>query len=281
MNQNYNIKLPQHIANIDEILSSYDALFIDMCGVLHDGTQAFPGINETLQHLVSGTQVILFSNSPRLIEDSRKQLAKYGVEPGEAFICTSGQYFIDSMNERATRGRAKVIILGANKNPNLVDALLVRACDIFENITEAQYILILDNADAAGGIHRHDDIFAAAVTEGIIALCPNPDIKAVSGRDITYPQGAFAERYKEMGGAVEYFGKPVVNFYQHASRLLAPGASRILAIGDNMDTDICGAHNYGIDSLLVLETGVCRSLDPKEIYKGYGFLPTYTIDRLR
>src|SRR5204863_8142918 len=55
------------------------------------------------------------------------------------------------------------------------------------------------------------------------------------------------------GGAPQVAGKPLPPM--HRETVLRTGAARPLVVGDRLDTDIEGAYNGGVDSLLVL-TGV-------------------------
>ena len=67
-----------------------------------------------------------------------------------------------------------------------------------------------------------------------------------------------AKYYKKLGGQVRYFGKPYVEIYEEAHVLIQKeigcvlSKDKILAIGDNLKTDIAGAQNYEIDSVLIL-----------------------------
>jgi ribonucleotide monophosphatase NagD (HAD superfamily) len=56
-----------------------------------------------------------------------------------------------------------------------------------------------------------------------------------------------------MGGRVRYHGKPHEGVYRRCFSLLPDiPRARILAIGDSLRTDIAGAAQAGIDSLLIL-----------------------------
>jgi ribonucleotide monophosphatase NagD (HAD superfamily) len=59
-----------------------------------------------------------------------------------------------------------------------------------------------------------------------------------------------------MGGKVIYFGKPHNKIYQEAysflNRVSKPKTESILCIGDGLNTDIRGANNEKLDSLLVV-----------------------------
>jgi ribonucleotide monophosphatase NagD (HAD superfamily) len=68
--------------------------------------------------------------------------------------------------------------------------------------------------------------------------------------------GALAKMYEEKGGQVFYHGKPYPGVYEHLFKVIAQDQSyqksRVLAIGDGLPTDIKGAQQVGVDSLLVL-----------------------------
>jgi len=55
-------------------------------------------------------------------------------------------------------------------------------------------------------------------------------------------------------------GKPEPYLYKMVLEDLNVDPSEVLAVGDRLDTDVAGAHNAGIDSLLVL-TGVAKRED--------------------
>jgi ribonucleotide monophosphatase NagD (HAD superfamily) len=64
--------------------------------------------------------------------------------------------------------------------------------------------------------------------------------------------GAIADRYVELGGRVEYYGKPYPAIYRHAMELAGnPPPEDVLAIGDGLNTDILGAARMGFDCVYV------------------------------
>ena len=89
-------------------------------------------------------------------------------------------------------------------------------------------------------------------------ICANPDEVVSRGNQIEFCAGALAKYYKKLGGQVRYFGKPYVEIYEEAHVLIQKetgnvfSKDKILAIGDNLKTDIAGAQNYEIDSVLIL-----------------------------
>ncbi|HET8725881.1 MAG TPA: HAD hydrolase-like protein, partial [Alphaproteobacteria bacterium] len=83
-------------------------------------------------------------------------------------------------------------------------------------------------------------------------VCANPDLIVVVGDAMSICAGALAAHYETLGGRVAYHGKPYAPVYERCFALLGIGdRRRILAVGDSLRTDIAGANQAGIDSLLV------------------------------
>ncbi len=54
--------------------------------------------------------------------------------------------------------------------------------------------------------------------------------------------------FEKIGGKVIYFGKPYSEVYNQATN---NNKKRVIAIGDNLRTDIKGANNMNYDSLVI------------------------------
>ena len=65
--------------------------------------------------------------------------------------------------------------------------------------------------------------------------------------------GSIAKIFEDLGGKVIYFGKPHKEIYN----MCFGSNEKVLAIGDNLRTDIKGANNLSIDSIFITE-GVHR-----------------------
>ena len=66
----------------------------------------------------------------------------------------------------------------------------------------------------------------------------------------------YAKYYELIGGEVIYYGKPHKRIYEYALEVSGiTDKSKVIAIGDNVDTDIKGAKDFWIDSYLV-DTGL-------------------------
>ena len=84
-------------------------------------------------------------------------------------------------------------------------------------------------------------------------ICTNPDLTVHRGEKEEYCAGYIAKIFEELGGKVVYFGKPHKEIYN----MCFESNEKVLAIGDNLRTDIQGANNLKIDSIFITE-GVHR-----------------------
>ena len=291
--------MTQIITHLSEISDSYDALFVDLWGCMHNGVNAFPSaVNAMQDYRARGGIVVLVTNSPKPRAGVDAQLAQFGV-PTDAYdtIATSG----DSARSAMFRGVVgeKVFFMGEwTRDEGFFEPL-----HILENPVEIQHVPLAE-ADgivccgpfdpmADPSVNRADFLYAK--TKGMKLLCANPDIVVDRGEVREWCAGALAKLYSEMGGESLYFGKPHPPIYDLARRRLAELGkdtpdSRILAIGDGVLTDIKGAMGEDIDSLFI-SGGLAASETKTSVQPDANALnlylekeksnPTYTIGHLR
>ncbi|AML50072.1 TIGR01459 family HAD-type hydrolase [Falsihalocynthiibacter arcticus] len=287
------------VSSLAEISDTYDALFVDLWGCVHDGIAAIPDAVAALQaYRKRGGKVILVTNSPRPRASVEIQLDGFGV-PRDAWdaIATSG----DSARSAMFRGAVgeKVYFMGTEDEKAAFFRPIAVVKDAREitavPLAEAEGIVCCGPKDSLADPAVNRPTFLAAKTRGLKLLCANPDIVVDRGERREWCAGALAALYTEMGGDSMYFGKPHPPIYDLARRRLAEIDSgipddRILAIGDGIHTDIQGAVGEDIDSLFITgglaaaETGTTDQPNPKRL-KTYldvsGFQPTYSIGFLR
>lgn len=286
------------VDTLAEISASYDALFVDLWGCVHNGVHALPEAVAALQaYRAAGGKVVLVTNSPRPRAGVETQLEAFGV-PQDAWdsIATSG----DSARSAMFRGvvGGDVWFIGQQHDQTFFDPL-----SILENPVEIRQVAA---AQASGIVCAGPEdpmadprvmapAFEAAIARGLKLLCANPDIVVDRGEVREWCAGALAQLYTELGGESLYFGKPHPPIYDLARRrLFALGSKvaddRILAIGDGVLTDIAGAMGEDIDSLFITgglaasETKTGTQPEP-EALKHYLAMekstPTYAIGFLR
>ena len=97
-----------------------------------------------------------------------------------------------------------------------------------------------------------------------ILVCTNPDLIVHRGGVEEYCAGKIAQIFESLGGKVVYFGKPHKEIY----RMCFEKDEKVIAIGDNLRTDIKGANNMKIDSVFISD-GIHHSefKNEKELFK--------------
>jgi len=291
--------MSQIISSLSEISHSYDALFVDLWGCVHNGITAYPDAVAALQtYRAAGGKVVLVTNSPKPRAGVAEQLKGFNVPP-DAWdtIATSG----DSARSEMFRGAVgqKVYFMGDEER----DAGFFEPLSLLDNpveivrvpLREAEGIVCCGPFDpmADPAVNRADFLYAKQ--NGLKLLCANPDIVVDRGDVREWCAGALAQLYTEMGGQSLYFGKPHPPIYDLARRrLTALGQdipdNRILAIGDGILTDIRGATGEDIDSLFIsgglasseTKTGIHPDPEALTAYLEREISnPTFTIGQLR
>ncbi len=264
---------------LEEIISNYDALIVDLWGVVHDGSALYPGVKETLALLHGLHKPVLFlSNAPRVSAKARENLDRLAIPRAQYLdIVTSGQVAHDLL-ARDTRPK-RYYYLGPSKDEDILSDL-----PHFTKVDEPMAAdLILCTGYEFDG-QPHEEIVPLLVQLlHLPMLCVNPDMEVVKQDGTQWLcAGAVATEFTQLGGKVAYIGKPFPEVYQVCNLLL--GNSRTLCIGDNPATDIKGANDAGLDSLLITG-GVLKvrygeaitEADAREICRIAKVTPTYVL----
>ncbi len=289
------------LASLSEVAASYDTLFCDLWGCLHNGRAPYPAAVAALQAFrAKGGRVVLLTNAPRPSKFVMASLDRMGV-PRDSWdlVVSSGDAAQYAMLSGAVGTR--VWHLGPDKDDGFFNDLpedAPAATITRVALEEAEGIVCTGPFDELADVPEdYRARFLYAKTRGLKLLCANPDLVVDMGDRRIYCAGALAALYTEMGGESLYFGKPHPPIYDLARRRLAaltgrePENGSILAIGDGIATDIQGAIGEGIDALFVTgglaaeEFGVDienpapalldRWLEDRQMS------PAYTIGRLR
>lgn len=243
----------QNISGLGDIAEDYDALLCDIWGVIHNGRVAFHDACEALERFRSERgPVILVSNSPRPSVAIPEQFRQIGV-PGELWdaIVTSGDATIDELSRRAPGPAFK---LGPERDDQLYENLELH----FSDLADAAFIsctgLFDDDVETP---EDYVDLLTEARDMGVPLVCANPDVQVRRGDKVIYCGGALAQLYEKLGGEVIYSGKPHPPIYRLSRAWLAEimgyevTTDRVLAIGDNIFTDLLGAQQEDYDCLFI------------------------------
>jgi HAD superfamily hydrolase (TIGR01459 family) len=264
---------------LQDIITNYDALIVDLWGVIHDGDKLYPNVADTLRVLYELRKPVLFlSNAPRVSAKAQTNLDRLAIARTHYLdIVTSGQVARDLLARDASPKR--YYYLGPSKDEEVLDDL----AHYTKADEPAHADFILCTGYEFDGQPHAEIIPLLAQLLHLPMLCINPDMEVVKqdGQQILCA-GAVAAEFSKMGGKVAYIGKPFREVYDVCKLLL--GNLRVLCVGDNPATDIKGANDAGFDSLLitggVLKTRYGADIteaDSREICTIAGVNPTYVL----
>ncbi|KGN42524.1 hydrolase [Knoellia aerolata DSM 18566] len=232
------------------MVDRYDALIVDLDGVVYRGDPAVPHAVEELS--TAGLPVqFATNNASRPPSEVGDHLRRLGLAVDDTSVATSSQAAAWVLTRHVAVG-ARVLAIGG---PGVSDAL-----------REQGFVPVTSAADQPAAVVQGygpavtaDDLAQAAyaVQGGALWLATNTDHTLPTAAGFAPGNGALV---LAVGAAVGrgpelVAGKPDEPLYLLCAERLGVDPSRILAIGDRLETDIEGATAAGMDSLLVL-TGV-------------------------
>ncbi len=237
------------------VAKNYDLFFIDLWGVIHNGIKLY---NEAVNVLTKISELkkeyILLTNAPRPKKNVQNFLEKMGLEKNKREkVFTSGEAALSFLKKKYL-------------NQNFFHVGPPRDFDLFadfkknktEDILKSEYLLctgLYDDYDQ--DLNYYKKLFLNSTSKKMI--CTNPDLIVDRGQTREYCAGSVAMVFEKLGGQVIYFGKPHPEVYNQATKV---GEKKIIAIGDNLKTDIRGAINMNYDSLFITD-----GIHKKEIKK--------------
>ncbi len=247
----------EEIKSLKKFALGFKGVLCDLWGVIHDGKQAFP---EAIQALIGlkkeGKFILLLSNSPRPSGAVGLQITSLGV-PVDAYdvIVTSGDLARNFLTKEA-RGKS-FFHLGPTRDRATFDGL---ANPEEQALGAADYILCTGFfEDRPLDTALYETLLREAMGRDMPLICANPDREVDIGGKRFLCAGALAEFYQRLGGRVVWLGKPKKIAYDSCFDAIKKKTGRIikpadlLAIGDNLETDIAGASKVGIKTILVTE----------------------------
>ena len=266
------------MSKLDGLDPEYRVILCDIWGVIHDGGQIFPGaIDRLSQWKAEGRFTVLITNAPRPSASVQRFLDGLGLPRGVYdAITTSGEAGIAALTSPP---RAMGFLGGDQDRADLIS----HGVEIISsNYAEFACTGISDRYDDPADYREQ---LAKLARAGVVMHCLNPDRIVIRSGRREACAGALADMYEEMGGHVEWYGKPHRPIYDHA-RILAgnPPLKAMLAIGDGLLTDILGAAKYGIAAIYVSHGIHAGEPVPDDFGERHGlgdWRPVMTVENLR
>lgn len=256
------------------VLDSYDGLLVDLDGTVYRGGAPVDGAAEAL----TGRRVVYVTNnasrSPGEVAD---QLRSLGIPAADSDVLTSAQaacrLALDVLAEH-----------GGVDHPGRPRAYVVGAAS-FRDLARTAGFTVVDGADAQPDVvlhgHSPDNDWARlseaalSIHGGAAYVASNMDTTLPSERGFLVGNGSMVAAVVSATEVTPVSaGKPGPAMFRVAADRI--GASRPLAVGDRLDTDIAGGIAAGMDTFCVL-TGVSTH---RELLHTT-FRPTYIAANLR
>jgi HAD superfamily hydrolase (TIGR01450 family) len=230
---------------------AYDTALLDLDGVVYAGGNAIEYAVESLHSARAGGMRLAYvtNNALRTPDTVADHLTELGIDTAAEDVITSAQAVARLISEQVPAG-ARVLVIGGE---GLRVALRERGLVPVESADDDPVAVV----QGYGGPELPWGRFAEAsyaIARGVPWFASNTDLTIPSGRGIAPGNGAAVQVVRIATGAEpQVAGKPLPPM--HRETILRTGARRPLVVGDRLDTDIEGAFNGEVDSLLVL-TGV-------------------------
>ena len=245
----------------------YDAILLDLDGVLYRWPDAIPGATAAVTALREAGKRLAFvtNNSSRTPPQVVERLGSVGVDAVPEEVVTSALATASILAERDVRS---AFVVGEEGLLAALADVGIRAVSPSDPLPDAVVVGFARGADYA----KLKDA-AVLVERGVALFASNadPSFPAPGGESWPGAGALLAAIETTTGARAEVFGKPEPSLFQRA--LASTGGERPLVVGDRLDTDIAGAGRLGWDSVLVL-TGAARRAD----VDGVAWKPTFIVD---
>jgi 4-nitrophenyl phosphatase len=229
-------------------------LLIDMDGVLWRGDEPLPGLERFFaflrRHDVAFT--LATNNASRTPEQYAAKLASFGVEVPLETILTSSLVVAAYLSDIAPSG-SRVSIIGED---GLAQALKDRGFSLSDD--DASYVVVGWDRELTW-----EELTTASllIHHGAAFIGTNPDVTFPTERGPAPGNGAILAALEAATGvSPTVTGKPEPRMYEEALRRMEATPETTAMIGDRIDTDIAGAANVGLTTVLTL-SGITQPED--------------------
>ena len=197
---------------------------------------------------IKSKKIVFLSNAPRPSAKVVDFLLKMKMNKNYlSNVMTSGEAAMQAINQN--KFGKKFFHLGPSRDSSIFE----KVKDNKTEIDDCDFILCTGLFDEnEDNMDYYKNLLLKHVSKKLV--CTNPDLIVHRGNKEEYCAGYIAKIFEELGGKVTYYGKPHKEIYQ----ICFKPNEKVLAIGDNLRTDIKGANNLNKDCLFI-SNGVHRN----------------------
>jgi HAD superfamily hydrolase (TIGR01459 family) len=249
----------RELNHLSEVINAYETFVIDLWGVMHNGIKLNEKAMEAVKELrIKSKKIVFLSNAPRPSLKVIDFLMK--MKMGKQYlsnVMTSGEAAMQAINHN--KFGKNFFHLGPPRDSSIFE----KVKDNLSTIDDCDFILCTGLFDEdqpnhnKPQLHENDlDYYRNFLIKHVSKklVCTNPDLTVHRGNKEEYCAGYVAKIFEDLGGKVTYYGKP----YKEIYKMCFKEGEKVLAIGDNLRTDIKGANNLNIDCLFISD-GVHRN----------------------
>ena len=250
---------------VDELIDLHEVLLFDAYGVLMDSSGALSGAVELIARLNQAGKryYILTNDSTRLPSTSAARYRSFGLDIHVDRVVSSGSLLENHFQAHSLAG-AECVVLGTGDTARYVEEAGGRVVPPDERFD----VLVIGGVSGFPFVETVDSVLNTAFRQLDEGAKPH---LVVMNPDVLYPRGngrfgiaagsiavvlesALNLRYPDRGDVLcARLGKPYAPIFQEAER--RSGSRDMIMVGDQVETDIRGANDFGIESVLI-ETGV-------------------------
>jgi 4-nitrophenyl phosphatase len=243
---------------------------LDLDGTIYRGNELIPEAKSFLE-ILSGASLnykFITNNSSRTPEQLSKRLSDMGIDVNPDRFITTALATANYLATRFNNHQDSVFIIGE-------DGLYTAIRDIGFKITNEAPDIVVVGLDRS---FNFDKLTWAVngIKNGAVFIATNPDKQLLTEDGIIPGTGSIVAMVEsETGIQPKYIGKPHHYIFEYSLHLLKTGKDTVMVIGDNYNTDIIGASQYGLRTALVL-SGITK----KEELTNITVYPDYIVESL-
>lgn len=246
---------------IADLLRKYPVLLLDAYGVLVTLAGPLPGAYELIEALNRRGQAyfMLTNGAARLPETAAARYRAFGLAIPPERIITSGSLLTPYFLEQGLVGQ-RCRVLGPADSRRYVELAGGKVVDLNADFD----VLVVCDQSGFPFLETVDATLSALIDKiesgrPAAMVLPNPDLIFPTGHGFGVTSGSIALlieaaltlRYPErLDLRFACLGKPHAAIFEEAER--RAGSRDMVMIGDQLETDIRGANDFGIDSALIL-----------------------------
>ena len=238
----------RELNHLSDIFDNYDTFVIDLWGVMHNGVTLNPKAIDAIENLKNNSKKIVFlSNAPRPSSKVINFLMRMNMNKKYlSNVMTSGEAAMYAINKN--QFGKNFYHLGPPRDTSVFEQVKDNKTDL----ESCDFILCTGLFDEyENDLTYYKNFLKNHVKKKLV--CTNPDLTVHRGNVEELCAGSIAKVFEELGGEVVYFGKP----YKEVYKMCFKPNEKVLAVGDNLRTDIKGANNLKIDCIFISD-GVHR-----------------------